>query len=905
MARKRARKAQQQPTRKNSKTKDNWTNKSISPLRLPNKVSPATRFLASLLLSSLDDIVATDRWSSFSSDVCNRAGVPLPSQLNTTDHDKYQFFAMRASLVLEEARCVIAEALSEREQRRKRPIDAIFLNAKNEKHGFASLIFGKKSRNSYAYGGQKVQLDSFTPSEMANMKPGCVLALSFHDSSGVKKSILTSIVPSPDFDDRTVALTAYRMDDLDGILTEATAFQLIPTTNLISEQRQFIACFCPPKVEFLPKLMGMKSASHLRFTSDSDSDGDENSNEQQEDVHEERDNEEKKMDESDEMASSGPGDNEISMTSMDIPSLNPTQEKAASSFIEGPSQNLSLVQGPPGTGKTTFMTAVLCRTFLINYSPKKRYCTIDREKRVLVAAPTNKAISVLASRFLRATKGNGDTGLNAVLIGVEDALFPRDEGGGEVDETHRSLRSIFVYSWVDEIVKDLETLRFDTDSIPTLEAVEEVITCAQFLVQKMKRGLPHLSKKYGAFRYGTTFLKCLEVLRCKMTGEMGKSIQVTSLEISEDANLANDMLGRLIGTFAEMRSGGDCIVSELLATANIIFVTLTSSGVSIMKRTRRIHGESTLCQPSLFFAGYECSNCLPNFLCAILELFVDEAAAATEPEIFIPLHLRPWRMLCVGDPKQLPASVTSQRAANFGLDKSLLDRLMFGCGKEHVMLNIQYRMAPPISEFPSTMFYDDKLSNGSNVISPLYKSNISVLNEDPYAFIQVNGQESRAGTGSYYNMEEARVIVRLVELIRDTSRSCNVESWGSREKLRIITFYSGQVNAIKSLLRPIGLGHVMVATVDSSQGCESDIVIVSFVRCKGVSSAASSSRSVGFLSDNRRINVAITRAKFKLFCVGDAQNTLLRSNSATLTNLAKDAMRRNLMCSQETLSALE
>ena len=72
-----------------------------------------------------------------------------------------------------------------------------------------------------------------------------------------------------------------------------------------------------------------------------------------------------------------------------------------------------------------------------------------------------------------------------------------------------------------------------------------------------------------------------------MTGEMGKSIQVTSLEISEDANLANDMLGRLIGTFAEMRSGGDCIVSELLATANIIFVTLTSSGVSIMKRTRR------------------------------------------------------------------------------------------------------------------------------------------------------------------------------------------------------------------------------------------------------------------------------------------------------------------------------
>ena len=97
-----------------------------------------------------------------------------------------------------------------------------------------------------------------------------------------------------------------------------------------------------------------------------------------------------------------PAHDQIPIASIDIPPLNGTQEKTASSFLDGPSQNLSLVQGPPGTRKTTFMTAVLCRTFLINYSPKKTHCGIDHEKRVLVSAPTNKAISVLPSRFLRA-----------------------------------------------------------------------------------------------------------------------------------------------------------------------------------------------------------------------------------------------------------------------------------------------------------------------------------------------------------------------------------------------------------------------------------------------------------------------------------------------------------------------
>ncbi|OEU17912.1 hypothetical protein FRACYDRAFT_164706, partial [Fragilariopsis cylindrus CCMP1102] len=81
------------------------------------------------------------------------------------------------------------------------------------------------------------------------------------------------------------------------------------------------------------------------------------------------------------------------------------------------------------------------------------------------------------------------------------------------------------------------------------------------------------------------------------------------------------------------------------------------------------------------------------------------------------------------------------------------------------------------------------------------------------------------------------------------------------DKIRIITFYSAQVATLKQMLhKEGGMSNVLVATVDSSQGCEADIVILSFVR---------TSNNAGFLKDNRRMNVALTRAKYKLICLGN------------------------------------
>ena len=128
--------------------------------------------------------------------------------------------------------------------------------------------------------------------------------------------------------------------------------------------------------------------------------------------------------------------------------------------------------------------------------------------------------------------------------------------------------------------------------------------------------------------------------------------------------------------------------------------------------------------------------------------------------------------------------------------------------------------------------------------------------------MQVSGTERQGFGGSYENRDEAELVVQLVkDLQRNSQRSKVPGKWHSADRIRIITFYAGQVALIKRMIAQNRLGRdVVVATVDSSQGCEADIVIVSFVRSHG----AQGRKTVGFLTDDRRMNVAITRGKLRM-----------------------------------------
>lgn len=136
--------------------------------------------------------------------------------------------------------------------------------------------------------------------------------------------------------------------------------------------------------------------------------------------------------------------------------------------------------------------------------------------------------------------------------------------------------------------------------------------------------------------------------------------------------------------------------------------------------------------------------------------------------------------------------------------------------------------------------------------SDQYTSDL-LLNGQNLLFLQVNGSERQCRFGSFENHAEAQAVVKLVQ-----SASQKLQGqWQSADRIRVITFYAAQVSLIKSCLRRCGMPDIVVATVDSSQGSEADIVIVSLVRSHGNSRHS----SVGFLSDDRRMNVAFTRGK--------------------------------------------
>jgi hypothetical protein len=174
----------------------------------------------------------------------------------------------------------------------------------------------------------------------------------------------------------------------------------------------------------------------------------------------------------------------------------------------------------------------------------------------------------------------------------------------------------------------------------------------------------------------------------------------------------------------------------------------------------------------------------------------------------------------------------------------------------------------------------------------------------------VTGREQQQSSGSYSNVDEAKATVTLVQMLRDTSLSGKVadsttQPWHAHDRIRIITFYQGQVALLRRMLNQAGLGQVLVATVDSSQGCEADIVIVSFVRSNHPGSYGNARRSAGFLMDDRRMNVALTRARYQLICIGNARGTLSQSGAATLKAIVDDAERRNSVSEVELLDTRE
>ena len=250
---------------------------------------------------------------------------------------------------------------------------------------------------------------------------------------------------------------------------------------------------------------------------------------------------------------------------------------------------------------------------------------------------------------------------------------------------------------------------------------------------------------------------------------------------------------------------------------------------------------------------------------AFRSVVVDEATQATEPSTLIPL-LRgaEWAVL-VGDPRQLPPTVTSPEAKGCGLDASLFERLQAG-GLAPILLDTQYRMHPTVAAFPSSRFYGGRLLDGV-AGSPPPAGFPWPAPDTPVALVEADdGVEQRGGGGggggggSICNPREAALALRAAAAL---------VSGGDVETVAILTPYAGQARLLRTSLRsaPDDLrGKITVSTVDGFQGREADAVVITTVRSNERS-------SLGFVTDARRMNVALTRGRHAAVVVG-APSTL-------------------------------
>ncbi|MBN3288201.1 SMBP2 protein, partial [Polyodon spathula] len=242
---------------------------------------------------------------------------------------------------------------------------------------------------------------------------------------------------------------------------------------------------------------------------------------------------------------------------------------------------------------------------------------------------------------------------------------------------------------------------------------------------------------------------------------------------------------------------------------------------------------------------------------------IDECAQALEGSCWIPLLKAP-KCILAGDHKQLPPTIKSHTAAVKGLSLSLMERLIQKYGDQVVkMLTVQYRMNLSIMQWASEQMYDGRLTAHSSVEGHLLKDLPGVIPSEETSIplllidtascglfeLEVEDEQSKGNPG------EVEIVAAHIQALTETGVQA--------KDIAVIAPYNLQVDMLRQQLshkHP----ELEIKSVDGFQGREKEAVLLSLVR-------SNRKGEVGFLAEDRRINVAVTRARRHLAVVCDSR----------------------------------
>ncbi|MEA3451244.1 MAG: AAA domain-containing protein, partial [Bacteroidota bacterium] len=245
-------------------------------------------------------------------------------------------------------------------------------------------------------------------------------------------------------------------------------------------------------------------------------------------------------------------------------------------------------------------------------------------------------------------------------------------------------------------------------------------------------------------------------------------------------------------------------------------------------------------------------------------VFIDEAAQGLEPATWIPI-IKADRVIFAGDHFQLPPTVKSFNAAKQGLSTTLFEKTI-DRNNADVMLEEQYRMNEKIMNFSAEYFYKNKLFANKAV-----KNHLVFEHDKAVEFVDTAGigfaEEINEETKSTFNREEAELLFKhLIDYLYIVEKK---EKQSEIENIAVISPYKAQIVFMQeyfneSVILPDEIkAKISINTIDSFQGQERDVIYISLVR-------SNQNGQIGFLSDVRRMNVAMTRARKKLVIFGDS-----------------------------------
>lgn len=257
-------------------------------------------------------------------------------------------------------------------------------------------------------------------------------------------------------------------------------------------------------------------------------------------------------------------------------------------------------------------------------------------------------------------------------------------------------------------------------------------------------------------------------------------------------------------------------------------------------------------------------------------IVIDECAQALESSCWIAL-LRAGKCILAGDYKQLPPTIRSHSAASKGLSLSLMERLIQQYGDAVVrMLTVQYRMNRSIMEWASKEMYQGKLTAHSSVETHLLKDlpGVTCVEETstPLLLIDTAGcglsETEVADEQSKGNQGEVGIVELHIKALTDAGVK--------DEDIAVIAPYNLQVDLLR---KKLSTKHpkLEIKSVDGFQGREKEAVVLSLVR-------SNRKGEVGFLAEDRRINVAVTRARRHIAVVCDTHTVKNNSFLKSLIN---------------------